>query len=338
MADTVTPIHGFTKPEVNASDDTWGAKLNTDWDLLDSKLDIRSSTAEVLAGTAANRTVTPSALAALWIRGTDVTAATNTILGDGSIFQINGVTTISGIDFTTPQNGRGAWLLFANTGLTLVHSTNLQLPNNGSNIITTGGDRGYFVQFSGDMVLCISYQRGTGVSTQLPIGSIAPYGAAAAPALWLTCDGANKSRSTYSALFAAISTFFGTGDGSTTFGIPDLRGRVVAGVDGGAGRLTASRVGGSAGTFAAAGGEQEHTPTQPELVLHTHSHQHSPAGGGYFWRQVGTGGGAAMGAGTAASQATTTDADASLPSSATSTPHNNVQPTIVLNYIIYAGA
>ena len=64
----------------------------------------------------------------------------------------------------------------------------------------------------------------------MPSGSIIAFGGAAAPdAGWLLCDGSNVSRSTYARLFAAISTAYGTGDGSSTFGLPDLRDRVLLG-------------------------------------------------------------------------------------------------------------
>ena len=64
----------------------------------------------------------------------------------------------------------------------------------------------------------------------VPSGSIIAFGGAAAPdAGWLLCNGADVSRSTYARLFAAISTAYGTGDGSSTFGLPDLRDRVLLG-------------------------------------------------------------------------------------------------------------
>ena len=64
----------------------------------------------------------------------------------------------------------------------------------------------------------------------MPSGSIIAFGGAAAPdAGWLLCDGSNVSRTTYARLFAAISTAYGTGDGSSTFGLPDLRDRVLLG-------------------------------------------------------------------------------------------------------------
>jgi len=64
----------------------------------------------------------------------------------------------------------------------------------------------------------------------MPSGSIIAFGGAAAPdAGWLLCDGSDVNRTTYARLFAAIGTAYGTGNGSTTFGLPDLRDRVLLG-------------------------------------------------------------------------------------------------------------
>jgi microcystin-dependent protein len=64
----------------------------------------------------------------------------------------------------------------------------------------------------------------TAAQTLVPSGSISMFGGAAAPTGWLLCNGALVSRTTYASLFTAIGTTFGAGDGSTTFGLPDLRG------------------------------------------------------------------------------------------------------------------
>jgi microcystin-dependent protein len=61
------------------------------------------------------------------------------------------------------------------------------------------------------------------------------YGGATAPSGYLECNGAAVSRSTYSALFTAIGSTYGSGDGSTTFNLPDLRGEFVRGWDHGKG-------------------------------------------------------------------------------------------------------
>ena len=68
----------------------------------------------------------------------------------------------------------------------------------------------------------------------VPPGAIMDFAMNSAPAGWLACDGAAVSRTTYAALFAAIGTTWGAGNGSTTFNVPDTRGRfrATAGTDG----------------------------------------------------------------------------------------------------------
>lgn len=73
-------------------------------------------------------------------------------------------------------------------------------------------------------------------------GFIGIWGGAGTPAGWLPCDGSAVSRTTYSALFAAIGTTHGAGNGSTTFNVPDLRGRAPMGAGSGPG-LTARTAG-----------------------------------------------------------------------------------------------
>lgn len=62
-----------------------------------------------------------------------------------------------------------------------------------------------------------------------PIGSIIPYGGTVAPRGWFICDGSALNRLTYVELFAVIGTAYGSGDGSTTFNLPDLRESTVKG-------------------------------------------------------------------------------------------------------------
>lgn len=64
------------------------------------------------------------------------------------------------------------------------------------------------------------------------IGTILPYAGTTLPDNYMFCNGDAISRTTYSALFDAIGTSFGTGDGSTTFNLPNLKGRVLVGLDG----------------------------------------------------------------------------------------------------------
>lgn len=105
-----------------------------------------------------------------------------------------------------------------------------------------------------------------------PAGAVLHFAMAAAPAGWLVCDGALKSRVTYAALFAAIGTLYGAGDGATTFKLPDLRGEFIRGADGGRG-VDAGRELGSEQA-----GQNE---------AHTHNFSYSPGadatnGGAYY--------------------------------------------------------
>ena len=103
--------------------------------------------------------------------------------------------------------------------------------------------------------------------------------AIAAPAGWLVCDGRAVSRATYAALFAAIGSSFGAGDGSTTFGLPDFRGRAPIGAGAGAG-LTARSLGDKPGA-------ESYALQTTDLPAHAHSitdqaHTHGPNNGDAF--------------------------------------------------------
>ena len=63
----------------------------------------------------------------------------------------------------------------------------------------------------------------------MPVGCVIPFAGAAAPTGWLLCQGQAVSRTTYAQLFSVIGTTYGSGDGSTTFNLPDMRGRVAVG-------------------------------------------------------------------------------------------------------------
>ena len=117
-------------------------------------------------------------------------------------------------------------------------------------------------------------------------GMVAAFAMSVAPAGWLECDGAAVSRVAYAALFAAIGTVYGAGDGATTFKLPDLRGEFLRGWDHGrgvdAGRAIASAQGSqnlahvhqvSEATFAlgVASGSAQYYPTGTSVVSSTSS-------------------------------------------------------------------
>lgn len=187
----------------------------------------------------------------------------------------------------------------------------------------------------------------------VPTGTLLPYGGTSAPDGYLLCYGQTVSRTTYAALFAIFSTRFGAGDGSTTFTLPDLRGRVIAGQDdmGGtsANRLTGLSGGVDGDTLGAAGGSESHTLTTAQLPAHTHgagtlatasagNHNHSISttlstdGDGAYLERAGALSTSSMNTGT--DGAHTHNITGSTASAGSGDAHNNVQPTIIMNWIV----
>lgn len=165
----------------------------------------------------------------------------------------------------------------------------------------------------------------------LPPGVLTAFPLVTPPAGWLMCDGSNKNRVTYAGLFAILGTVYGVGDGSTTFGLPDLRGRIPVGLDnlGGtdAGRLSVPN------TLGGTGGEEKHALTLAELAAHTHAE-------GTLSAQGSTVGGANNTTGRASmyqNQNTTSyniAIQGATASTGSGTPHNVMQPYILMNWII----
>lgn len=277
-------------------------------------------------------------------KGADIASATTTDVGAvaGYMHDITGTTTITGLG--TVSAGITKILKFEGV-LTLTHNaTSLILPG-GTSILTADGDIGIFISEGSGNWRCVQY---TPVGRDAPAGAIISYGGTAAPSGWLLCYGQAVSRTTYAGLFATISTTYGVGDGSNTFNVPDIRGRVIAGQDD-MGGSSANRLTGVTGSvdgdvLGGTGGAETVTLTAAESgsVAHTHTASsvlRSSDGGGTgsstyasnLLTTALTGGGAVNTAYTDNIVQTTTSANAN---AAAASAHNNVQPTIVLNYII----
>lgn len=179
----------------------------------------------------------------------------------------------------------------------------------------------------------------------VPLGSCIDYFGVSAPnSAFALAYGQAISRAVYASLLALFGTTYGAGDGSTTFNLPDLRGRVTAGKDdmGGsaASRLTSNYFGTSAANLGAVGGLESHILTVGQLAPHTHSntltdpgHSHTtdaktlPGG-------VGVASGSGISGGAASINSNVTGVTITNASTGGGSAHNNIQPTIIANKLI----
>lgn len=118
------------------------------------------------------------------------------------------------------------------------------------------------------------------INSIVPVATITAYAGATAPTNWLLCDGSAVSRSTYASLFTIIGTVYGSGDGSTTFNLPNLSQRFPLGK---ASSGTGSTLGGTGGTIdhTHTGGSHTHTMANHthDLANHTHTMAHTHTNG-----------------------------------------------------------
>lgn len=112
--------------------------------------------------------------------------------------------------------------------------------------------------------------------TTEPAGKIAAFGGPNVPSGWEICDGRPVSRASYAALFAAISSLWGVGDGFQTFNLPDLRGRTLFGANRGLNLLTSA--GGLVGSLGYVGGAETVAMLATQMPSHIHTSTMSPAG------------------------------------------------------------
>lgn len=193
---------------------------------------------------------------------------------------------------------------------------------------------------------------GSGGAVLCPIGAVFDFTADTIPSGWFLCYGQAISRVTYSELFGVIGVLYGAGDGSSTYNLPDCRGRLAAGRDnmGGvqAGRLTGVSITPSATNVGGVGGVQAVTLVQGELPAVAPVFTGTPmtAGISGLSELMSSTGSINLSSGAFAfssnpfhgpSQTNTFTPAGSIANLGSSQPHLNVQPTIIFNKIIFAG-
>lgn len=184
-----------------------------------------------------------------------------------------------------------------------------------------------------------------------PVGMVTDFAGGTAPAGWYLCFGQAISRTNYPELFNTIGTTYGIGDGSTTFNLPDCRGRISAGVDnmGGtaANRITSAGSGIAGTTLGATGGAQNQIIAQANLP----SVNLSSAGLAAASVSVvsgGINGGTALATASAGAGSinanfqaivvtTTTTISGTVPLGGSGTALTTMPPVIMFNKIIFAG-
>jgi microcystin-dependent protein len=264
----------------------------------------RKITLAVITGEAASTPVAPDHLTSAdfydLVIAQVAVAANAAVISSGNITSTRSNTTLCGI--TSPRSVRYADLLsagspFAMAGFRLTGVTTPTANADGVNL---------------------AYRDSRALTD--PVGAVDDFAGLTIPAGWLECNGALISRTTYSALFTAIGTTFGAGDGSTTFALPSIKGVSVVGYKSGDSDF---------GTLNQQGGVKTVAITETTMAAHTHagtytatitqgptdnnwSNYHS----GYGHKTNGSGTGSA-GSGTA---------------------HNNLPPYLVLKKIIKAVA
>lgn len=321
---------------------TWGTKTNNNIELLAEAI---AGVANVNVGGSGNYTLTASNYVSDEARPATL-VLTGTLSGNRDV-----IVPTSPKQYVVRNQTSGAFTLTIRQSA----GTGVVVPQGTSHIVCTSttcvdaiGATPFVKTFLDDADAAAA--RSTLGITQIPSGSLMPYAGVAAPSGWLLCAGQAVSRTTYADLFTVLSTTYGSGDGSTTFNLPDLRGRAIFGrddMDGTAANRITNAVSGITGTtLGAAGGDQS-------LATHTHtasqaSHTHSVTDPGHVHTLPGntvTNGPGFSGGTSFGYAGSTTNSSATGITLVSATPaitvdnfsggsSANVPPAIILNYII----
>ena len=137
------------------------------------------------------------------------------------------------INFQAPDEGAGTDAILVAAGIEAVSEGNFAADNNATKLsfktaASAAAAETMALSSTGNLTISGLLTDGDGGGS-VPPGAIMPYGGATAPTGYVLCDDSAKSRTDFAALFAIIGTSYGTGNGTTTFNVPDLRDRIPLG-------------------------------------------------------------------------------------------------------------
>ena len=232
---------------------TWGTKTNSNLELLSQAI---AGAANVDVGGSGNYTLVASNYASDEARAATL-VLTGTLTGNRDV-----IVPTTPKHYTVLNQTSGAFTLT----IRQTASSGVAIPRGTSLVVCTS-------------TTCVDP---VGTERLVPAGTVASFAGATAPAGWLLCAGQAVSRTTYADLFTVLSTVHGSGDGSTTFNLPDLRGRAIFGRDDMGGtatnRITNVETGITGTTLGAVGGDQR-------VGNHTHNtqaHAHGATNGAHY--------------------------------------------------------
>ena len=271
MANTFTTNYSLTKPEVGGANDTWGTLVNSDLDDLDSQVYRKVDKTD-------QKGVTHS----LSFSGNNITTGTsngfNSYIAGDRLYIANASSNAANLGEFLIEN--------------VVSDTELDLKKADG---TT--DAGFTTETISSVVYLVSIPKFTRQGLTQLAGEIKLYGSVSASVIqnlgsityaggtryfWLPCDGSAYSRTLYDDLFDVIGTSFGVGNGSTTFNVPDFRGRSAVGTGTGTGGAAEDTDGGAVPAGGSAltarelgewGGRETFSIASANLPTHTHTQQ-----------------------------------------------------------------